>query len=192
MISQSTVATGFYPDFTIHPGDNGRSTISRLLSFIPDILFLEGNTAYLINPLDTDPSIYSYGSGHDILEGRYRTGGWKHNRLRIEGPGILTESFAWDEIKKQGDILELIEDLNLTTTARAEDRGDAILRKTEIEHLSGFIRVPVNCGQQLYDVIEITDPGVGLTAAKKRVLGIALSYLPKKAEYEQKLILGAP
>ncbi len=72
---------------------------------------------------------------HDILEGRYRSGAWKTNRVRVEGPGILTESFAWEEIKKYGDILEMVEDLNLTTTASAHDRGDAYLRQAEIESI---------------------------------------------------------
>ncbi len=152
---------------------------------------MEGNTAYLVNPLATDvrqltttvPDTISWKDGTGPAPG-------KHNRLRIEGPGILTESFAWDEINKQGDILDLVEDLNLTTTDSAEDRGNAILRKIDIEHLSGFIRIPVNCGQQLYDIIEITDSGAGLANSKRRILGIALSHIPQKGEYEQKLILG--
>ncbi len=50
--------------------------------------------------------------------------------------------------------------------------------------------IPVNCGQQVYDVIDITDTGAGLTAAKRRVLGITLSYRPQRGEYLQRLELG--
>ena len=210
VISQSTVAAGFCPDFTIHPGDNGKTVINRLLSFIPDVLFLEGDTAYLVDPLAADSATYSYfsplekgnslisplekgglrGIFHTILEGRYRTSNWKINRVRVEGNGVLAESFAWDEVQKQGDILEMVEDLNLDTAARAHERGEAYLRQAEIDSISGFIRVPVNCGQQLYDVVEITDPGAGLAASKRRILGITLTYLPSKGQYDQKLILG--
>jgi hypothetical protein len=189
--SQSAVATGFYPDFTIHPGDNGLEAIDRLLSFIPDVLFIEGMKAYLVNPLATDASIYSYGTTHVILEGRYRTGASQVNRIRVEGAGLTGESFSWADIQKNGDILELIEDLNIDTTARAHERGEAYLRQQAIESSSGFIRIPVNCGQQLYDVVDITDPRAGLAAAKRRVLGMTLAYSPARDIYEHKLILGA-
>lgn len=190
IISESAAAGGFCPDFSVHPGDNGKETITRLLSFLPEVLFLEGNTAHMVDPLAADPAVYAYGTDHTIVEGRYRRGAWNTNRVRAEGAGVLTESFAWDEIQKQGDILRLAEDLNLNTAAAARDRGDAILRKSEIESAGGYLRAAVNCGQQLFDVIEITDPQAGLAASKRRVLGIGLSYLPSKAVYEQKLILG--
>ena len=51
--------------------------------------------------------------------------------------------------------------------------------------------MPVNCGQQLYDVIDITDARAGLNSAKKRVLGITLDYRPRWGEYTQRLWLGA-
>ena len=51
--------------------------------------------------------------------------------------------------------------------------------------------MPVNCGQQLYDVIDITDSGAGLDAEKKRVLGMVLTYNPSRGQYEQRLLLGA-
>jgi len=58
--------------------------------------------------------------------------------------------------------------------------------------MSGEITVPVNCGQELYDVVEATDPGAGLTAAKRRVLGISLRYSTgERPEYQQRIALGA-
>jgi hypothetical protein len=197
--SQSTAATNFYPNFTIHPGDNGKETIERLISFIPDIIFLEGDTAYLVDPLAADPASYSYfsgigtpgsGSNHLILEGRYRTCARRINRVRAEGPDIVAESLAWDEIEKKGDILRMIEDLNLTTASSAHNRGEATLRKTDIDSISGYIKIPTNCGQQIYDVIAITDPSACQAATKRRILGIDMNYLPAKAIYEQKLKLG--
>jgi hypothetical protein len=38
--------------------------------------------------------------------------------------------------------------------------------------------------------VEITDQRAGLAAAKKRVLGITLNYLPERGEYQQQLLLG--
>ena len=87
--------------------------------------------------------------------------------------------------------LKYLEDTNIDTVLRAEQRGDAYLRHAEIESSGGAIRIPVNCGQQLYDVIEITDSQAGINAEKRRVLGVSLVYNPRRGEYEQRLILGA-
>jgi hypothetical protein len=83
--SESSVVTGFYPDFAINPGHAGDAVVARLLSFVPDVLFIEGATAYLVNPLAADSSAYSYGGAHAVLEGRYRTGAQETNWVRAEG-----------------------------------------------------------------------------------------------------------
>jgi hypothetical protein len=66
----------------------------------------------------------------------------------------------------------------------------AYLRKAEIESNSGMIQSPVNCGQQLYDVIAVTDQRAGLSGAKRRVMGIQVSYQVERGIYQQKLLLG--
>ncbi|HEY41514.1 MAG TPA: hypothetical protein G4O18_06605 [Dehalococcoidia bacterium] len=195
--SQSSVITGYYPDFTVHPGNRGDDIVRRLLSFVPDVLFIEGNIAYIVNPQSSDSSVYSYGQDHDILEGRYRHGAWGFNRVRVEGldpvggTAIIVDSFSWEQIARLHDRLTLIDDSNIDTVVRAEERGDAYLREAEIESVEGMIRVPVNCGQQLYDVIDITDIRAGLSEGKRRVVAITLAYLPERGEYEQRLSLGA-
>lgn len=190
VVSQSSVITGFYPDFTLHPGEDGQSAVDRLLSFVPDVLMIEGLTCYLINLQAADTACYSYGAAHAILEGRYLTAAYRVNRIRVEGAGVAAESFAWPEIASNGDILLIVEDLNADTAARAQDLGEARLRKTAIAAVNGSIHIPVNCGQQLYDVIEITDVRAGLIAVRRRVLGMDLTYLPAKGIYEQRLVLG--
>ena len=52
--------------------------------------------------------------------------------------------------------------------------------------------MPVNCGQELYDVVEVTDAGAGLSAARRRVAGLAMRYSTgKRPVYEQRIALGA-
>ena len=87
--------------------------------------------------------------------------------------------------------MQQLEDRNLDSVTKAGQRGDAYLRRTEIASSGGSIRIPVNCGQQLYDVIDITDSRAGLNAEKKRVLGMVLTHNPARGEYEQRLLLGA-
>ena len=194
--SQSSIITGFYPDFTIHPGNSAGAIIRRLLTMVPDVLFIEGNRAYLVNPQATDIPVYSYGTGHVILEGRYRRGALVTNRMQVEGydldagATVIAGSFDWDEIVGVYDRLQSVIDLNISSVSQAQDRGGSQLRKTSISAAGGYIRTPVNCGQQLYDVISITDSRAGLENAARRVMGIILNYNRLKGEYEQKLILG--
>ena len=197
VMSQSSVITSYYPDFTIHPNNQGQTVISRLLSFVPDVLFVEGNKVYLVNPQSYDNSVYAYGSAHPIIEGSYRKGAWKLNRLQVEGcdpasgEPIIADSFTWSEIAYSYDRLSQVEDRNIDTVSKAELRGEAYLRQAEIESTGGTIRIPVNCGQQSNDVIDITDSRAGLSGEKKRVLGLILVYNPRRGEYEQRLSLGA-
>ncbi len=194
--SESSVITSFHPDFTINPNNQGETVITRLLSFVTDVLFIEGNKAYIVNPQGTDSSVYSYGSSHPVFEGRYRVGAWQLNRVQVEGydpvgdEPIVTDSFAWDEIDKVYDRLRQFEDRNIDTVAKTQARGQAYLRESEIESANGTIRIPVNCGQQLYDVIDITDSRAGLEAEKRRVIGLTLVYNTRRGEYEHRLLLG--
>jgi len=194
--SQSSVLTGYYPDFTINPNNSGDSVISRLLSFVPDILFIEGNKACVVNPVSTEGSGYSYGSSHPIIEGRFKAEAFELNRVQVEGydpvqgKAIVVDSFAWDQIDRLYDRLRQLEDRNIDSVTKAEQRGEAYLRGAEVGAVNGSILIPVNCGQQLYDVIDITDSRAGLDAARRRVLGLSLVYSPKSGEYQQRLSLG--
>ena len=194
--SQSAIITSFYPDFTINPDDRGDAIVNRLLGFVPDILRIEGATAYIINPQATDAASYSYGTGHAVLEGKYGKSALRQNMVEVEGcdpqtgEPIIKYVFDWDETGRLPQRRLRIEDRNLSSTTQAEERGESILRKTAVTGDAGFIVIPVNCGQQLYDVIEITDPRAGLDAEKKRVLKIGLIYQPAHARYEMRLGLG--
>jgi len=195
--SESSVITGFYPDLTINARNDGGTVIRKLLSFVPDTMFFEGNQAYVVNPLSSDSSVYSYGTDHGIRDCRYRCRAWGTNRIEVEGydgssgEPILSESFAWDEINRIYDRVNQLEDSNLGTADETQQRGQSYLRQAEIEGVDGEIRVPINCGQQMFDVIEITDPRAGLDGKKQRVTGIVLDYNPQRGVYIQQLRLGA-
>ena len=187
---------GFIP-FIIHPNNRGDAVLRKLLSFVPDAVFIEGNKAYIVNPQSSDSSAYSYGSSHPLLEGKYQRKGWGLNRVQVEGYDptgdelIVVDSFSWAEITKLYDRLSQVEDRNIDTVAEAEQRGEAYLRQAEIESATSAIRIPPNCGQQLYDVIDITDSRAGLSEEKKRLIGLTLVYHHHRGEYEQRLLLGA-
>jgi hypothetical protein len=198
VVSESTLISTFFPDFTIQAGDSGAAVVGKLLSFVADKLFIEGGLAYLVNPLAADASVYSYGSTHPILEGNYRQDSAGVNRVQASGwdpvnlVTITTDSFTWTDIETGPERLQSLEDINLETDALAHGRGETLLRKAVMAATSGGIRAATNCGLQLLDIIAITDSRAGLAAVKKRVIGFTTSYLPEKGAYTQNIQLGAP
>jgi len=192
-LSLSPTITDLFPSFTIHPGESGATAVRRLLAMAPDVLFFRGGLAYLKNPQAGDAADYSFGTDHPIVRGRYATLRPPANRVQVFGDVPFVEGFDWPEIEDAYDRVGQTHDLNLDAVALAQDRADAELRHLAMVSQGGSLIVPPNCGQELYDVVAITDAPAGLSAAKRRVLGLGLRYVrsgPAPA-YEQHLILGA-
>lgn len=174
-------------------GASGKTEVLRLLAMVPDVLYFRGSYGYIINPLAADASAYSYGSGvmpHQVLEGRYITRSKETNRAQVFGSSVFTEDWDWGEIELVTDLLTQAKDINLTTTTSAHERGAAELRDASIHAIDGVLLVPLNCVQELYDVVDITDAIAGLTAAKRRVLSLSHIYNPIKGQYVLKIGLG--
>ena len=102
----------------------------------------------------------------------------------------MVDRFRWDELERVYDRLKQIYDLNITSTSLAEQRADALLRETEIASTEGEISVPMNCGQELWDVIEVNDVRINLQQ-KYRVQALAIHYGVSQPEYLLKIALGA-
>jgi len=193
---QSSAINNFYPDFTVDPGTRGDSSIRKLLSFVPDQLVFRGQEAFTKNPLADESSCYSYGTDHAILSGKY-TDAVTVSRVRAIGRDasdnrILEEAQDWDLLQLAIDILEQDYDPNLQTAARAQERADAILRTRAQEANPAAITIPTNVGQELLDVVEVTDERCGISEEKYRVQAIQTDYDRFKGRYEQRLTIGAP
>ena len=192
-----------YPSSILQTFDGGYIVAGTSLSFgygYRNIWILKFNSSGDVEWQKTygvDNSGYAYGSSNSILEGKFRKGAWEFNRVRVEGydpvgdQPVIVDTFTWSEIVRIYDRLNQLDDRNIDTTQKAQARGGAYLRQAEIGSAGGAIRIPINCGQQLYDVIDITDSRAGLSAEKKRVLGLILVYNTRRGEYDQRLLLGA-
>jgi len=188
--SSSDALVNHYPAFTINPGESGKTAVLRLLSRVPDVLFCRSSYGYITNPQVSDSSVYSYGTAHAILEAEYIRNARQANRVQVFGSGVFTEDWYWDEIDLVFDRLAQVHDINLDTAAGAHARGEAVLRHAAIASLDGYIVAPMNCGQEMYDVIDITDPLAALSAAKRRVLSLHHQYDTRKGIYTLKIGLG--
>jgi hypothetical protein len=192
VLSSSSALNNSYPAFALYPGESGALAVRRLLALVPDVLFFRGGCGYIRNPQASDSSNYSYGTGHAVIEGLYASLAQQANRVQVYGSGLMAESFVWSEINDTFDRLRQVHDLNLDSLNKAQQRAEAELRQAQIAATGGEITVPLNCGQELYDVIDITDVRAGLSQAKRRVLGLTWHYVPARGRCEQRLLLGLP
>jgi len=195
-VPKSSAVDNLYPDFTIQPGTQGTQALNKLLSFIPDALIFDGNEAYVKDLKDDEASSYSYGTAHVILQGEYAVS-VSVSRSRAIGRDdqdnrIVEDAFDWDSMLLGIDILCQNYDPNLQSAARAQERADAILRKASLRAERGNLVVPVNCGQELYDVITVTDKRCGISSKKYRVIDLQTTLSLRQWLYEQRLTVGAP
>jgi len=124
---------------------------------------------------------------HTILQGVYGQRVRYTNRVQVFGgepTSIFTEDYDWAELDLVGDVLDQDIDINLDTVAKGHDKGAAILADALLQSLTGYIVVPMNVGQEIYDYIEITDSRAGLSSEKKRILGLGHVYDPSKGRYD--------
>jgi hypothetical protein len=193
---QSSAINNFYPDFALEPGIGGDTAVRRLLAFVPDQLVFHGQEAFTKDPLASESSCYIYEADHVILNGHYREESHA-SRTRAIGRDasdnrIVEEALDWDLLQLAIDELEQVYDPNLATATRAQERADALLRHVTLSAAKGLITIPTNVGQELFDVIDVTDARCGIAKEKYRILAIQIDYDRRQGQYDQTLILGAP
>jgi hypothetical protein len=181
------------PSFTLHPGESGLTAVRRLLAMVPDELRMDQATARIIEPETGDATDYAYGAGHAIVGGRYRDPGSAVNRARVVGASnVVDDAYDQDEIDAVGERTALAVDANLSSGTLVTNRAAYLLRDAEVRERRDELQTfGVNCGQELYDVVEVTDAQAGLSAAKRRVLGLRWRYeTSPRPRYDMTLYLG--
>lgn len=142
------------------------------------------------------PTILKY-VWHVIWDGRYATETPGVNRTYVVGRDqygnpVYGTAVNTDEVALVGERLDFQPDLAIPITAQAAEVASAVLSKMRLAGKRGVILIPPNCGQELFDAVQISDSGANQSAVKLRVVGIRFEYNPRQAKYEHKLILGAP
>jgi hypothetical protein len=191
----------FYPKFYVRGGSQGHTQVRRLLSFVTDGLIQREAFAFVKDLLPTESPCYEYRNTpgyHPLLKGEYgqnltTTHAQVSGETEEEPPTPVRESaFDWDNLQRGIDILAMEYDPNLEETDQAAKRAVALLRHEAQKSLGGQITVPTNVGQELYDVVSVTDIRVPLGSKNYRVLAIQTDYDRRRGVYEQRLALGAP
>jgi hypothetical protein len=201
--SQSTAINNFYPDFTLNSGTQGTQALNKLLSFVPDKLVFRGQEAFTKDTLASESSCYSYdviASGawqsHPILSGSYASlvHASRARAIGRDGLGdrIVQDAHDWDLLKLAIDILRQDYDPNLEDVTRTQERADAMLRTQQTQQTQATLIVPTNVGQELLDVVTVTDERCGISEEKYRVEAIQTDYDRRQGTYQQQLTLGVP
>jgi hypothetical protein len=199
-ISGSAPLSTLQPAFTIHPGESAKTAVRRLLAMVPDVGTMAGTRLLIYNPLPDDDAVYAYAApgstgvidGHALTGARYRDIDPGVNRVRVLGAGVFTEAFNFAEADAAGESLVQVVDANLTTAAQAGDRAATeLLDPTPRQRRDEVQLAGVNCGQELIDVVTVTDPQAGLDAAPRRVLGLSWRYSTgERPRYDMSLMMG--
>ncbi len=190
--SVSAAMSSHSPSFTIHPGESAATAVKRLLSMVPDVVFFSFTRCTSLNPRASDPSAYSYGTDHPVLESRHRDPAPEFNRVQVFGASVFNESYDWTDMHLVYDRLRQVHDLNLNTSQKAVAQVARELRHQTMSSDRGEITVPANAGQELYDVVDVTDPAAGMQAIKRRVMGLRTEYRTNgnRPGFTQTLYLG--
>lgn len=112
------------------------------------------------------------------------------NRVQVYGQPGMAEAFSWPHIADAYDRLLQVHDLNLATADDMVSRASDVLAARLREAQAGEMTVPVNCGEELYDVVEITDTRTGMAPFQRRVVGLTLEYARRnRTTYRHRLAL---
>ena len=162
LFSGSDALTTLEPSFAIHPGEDGLTAVQRLLRMVPDVVRMAGETAVILNPLPDESPGYAYGTDHAILQSRHAVTDREVNRVQVFGRGPMVEAFDWESIDDVYDRLLQVHDLNLTTAGEAQVARTRCCGRRRCRRWRARSWCAVNCGQELYDVVSVTDARGGL------------------------------
>jgi hypothetical protein len=187
--------------FLSRGGTHADTQLSRLLSFVTDRLVPRESLSFVKNLLSSESSSYEYSNQpgyHPISEAAFAdqltiTHAQVSGDTEDEPPVRVREgAFDWTLLGAGIDNLTMQYDANLEEADQAAKRATALLRSRQLLAAQAIVLVPTNVGQELYDVITITDARSGIDQANHRVLAIQTDYDRRQGNYHQRLTLGAP
>ncbi len=187
----------FYPDYTLVPGQRGDTAIRRLLATVPDHLVFDGLEAWVkdLDPGETESYEYGGPGEHLIEAGKYGEA-VTASRTRAIGRDAADNQVIADEIdwslQQLYDLLAVTYDPRLATHAEALARAESLLRSLSLEGRWSEILVPANVGQELLDVVLVTDTRAGQVSEPHRVRNILTEYHRRAGRFDQAITLGAP
>ena len=181
------------PAFLIEESEPLDVVVERLMAYVPGVLLAASSAGFTLRtPLASEKSTYAYGTAHGVLKGNYLDPVPKYSRAIVFGSEDTGDESDWSDFPALFDRPVHVHDASLDTRQKTKARASAETRRMAIHTPRGSITVPVNAGQELYDVIAVTDPAAGLTSVNYRVTGLETRYAvgPRGSRYDQTIRLG--
>ena len=181
------------PEFLIEESEPLDMVVERLMAYVPDMLLTASRNGFTLRtPFAEEESVYAYGTEHGVFNGHYKDPVPRNSRAIVFGSGHTSDESDWSDFPALFDRPVHVHDASLNTRQMTDARAAAETRRMAVLTPRGSITVPVNAGQDLYDVIEVTDPAVGLKSAMYRVTGLETRYAvgPRGSRYDQTIGLG--
>ena len=189
-IQQGSAELGFSRAFTVRAGERAATAIARLVRTLPEELYARGLFLMLDEPRTGDPTDYAYGDGHAVLRLEASAGQPPAGWARVFGAGIFAQAVDEQALLAGAGIVIAVDD-NLTAQARADARALTLLRQAALDPSRGSVTILPNAGQELGDVVEVTDAQLALSAQRFRVRALSLRYTRSAARprYDMTLAL---
>ncbi len=145
----------------------------------------------VVTEIGTGVAAYSYSPGaHPVLRGSYRQGGQVASHVEVFGSGAFGEQLDATRIREMGrDTVLKVVDREAGDNAGAAEVALYRLRWEQMARHSGWIETWANVGQEVGDVVAITDARAGLDSALRRVVGITTRYDREQGLLQQRLWL---
>ncbi len=191
VLPPSTAWSTDTPAFAITAAETGKQALERLLA--PTTDFLRGTDAFQICGLDpADTSDYEYAPGGHELAELALSDAPLPNWSRVQGPDRYAEAYEAIEAAAFGPRMVFLRNLSATTDSLINANAAGALRRERLAQQRGELVAPANVGQELYDVVTLTAPHLGLTSQDYRVIALGLEYRrgPAGARYDSILTLG--
>ena len=154
--------------------------------------------AYLVNEhyLNYAASIVVVELLHTIINGAYYSRAYPTNAIflissDIDGAQIDSEGAEDTEVLRSGERIDFRFVPQVNNQTGLDALVVSLLAQQRLLSKSGSIVVPWNCGQEMHDVIKITDTPCNQADDTLRVMGMRTVYDPKNSTITLNLILGA-
>jgi hypothetical protein len=179
------------PSFTVPPGDSGYDAVLRALAMLPDRVRMRSlATAQIFEPLAGDDPDYAFGAAHPVHRLRASEEATGVSQVVVVGAGVTVEAADFEDAAHGLGERALVRDRSSATAGAASATAAAVLRRLALEADAGELMAPPNCGQELYDVVEVADGLVSPDTLRRRVTAVRWRYDRRRAVYEQTLSLG--
>ena len=185
--------TDHAPGLMVQPGAAWAGVADDLLEAEAESLYYDGYDVFVrsMNTGDSSDYTYSNSGDHPLRELAVTLTGPGVSWFRAVGPDRYTDAYSQADIDSFGPRLERRREYDGGTNLKVGEYAAAGVARGRWGRQRGILTVPWNAGQELGDVVTVSDALVGIAATNYRVLAIHCEYDRVRARYDAILTLGA-